>query len=406
MDKPVRIAYVANVRMPTEKAHGYQIMKMCEALADEGAEVVLLCPRRRQTNGALADVTDAFAYYGVRPIFSLRYLANADVMRAEPYVPRFLFPLLFHIHSALWGAFALVAARKLVDIVYLRDDVPIAVIARFLRIPFVYEVHRLPAGRIGRFMMRGMKGGSAKLIGALTAHLRERLIAEFAFEAARTVVLPDGVDADMFAGTGFGTAVRRVTGIPAEIPVIGYVGTFTALGYEKGVAVLVRAMAAVRMAYPSALLVCVGGPAELVPQYREVAADAGVADTVRFIGHVPPPEAVKWMRACDVLVIPLPNNEFFAYHASPMKMFEYMASGVPIVASDLPSIREVLSVETALFARPADEISLAEQICRTLADPDAAARRAVAAREAVKRYSWRGRAAAALARMRTLPALF
>ena len=399
MNKPVRIAYVANVRMPTEKAHGYQIMKMCEALADEDAEVTLFCPNRRQTNATFAGLPDVFGYYGVRHVFSLRYLRNMDVMRAEPYIPGFLFPLFFHIHSALWGAYALIAARRGADIVYLRDDILIAVIARFLGIPFVYEAHRLPAGRIGRFMMRGMKGGSAKLIGALTAHLRERLIAEFGLEVARTAVLPDGADTDMFAGTGSGATVRRVAGIPAEIPLIGYVGTFTALGYEKGVASLVRAMVSVRIAYPSALLVCVGGPTELVPRYREIATEASIADAVRFIGHVPPPEAVKWMRACDVLVIPLPNNEFFAFHTSPMKMFEYMASGVPIVASDLPSMREVLSVETALFARPADEISLAEQICQTLADPEAAARRANAAREVVKDYSWRSRARTVLSRI-------
>lgn len=399
MDKPVRIAYVANVRMPTEKAHGYQIMKMCEALADEGAEVGLFCPQRRQTNAVLAELPNVFGYYGVRRVFSLRYLWNADIMRAEPYVPHFFFPLLFHIHSALWGVYALIVARKGADVIYLRDDILIAVIARFLKIPFVYEAHRLPEGRFGRAALRCINGASLRLIGALTEHLRTRLTCESGFKNARTALLPDGFDADMFSGAGSRASIRQAAGIPEAAPLIGYVGTFMALGYEKGVTALVRAMASVRAAYPSALLVCVGGPAELVPQYRKIAADAGVAEAARFVGHVRPPDAVKWMRACDALVIPLPNNDFFAFYTSPIKMFEYMATGVPIVASDLPSIREVLSVETALFARPADEVSLAEQICRTLASPEAAARRAAAAREAVTRYSWRSRARTVLSRI-------
>ena len=61
-----------------------------------------------------------------------------------------------------------------------------------------------------------------------------------------------------------------------------------------------------------------------------------------------------WMHSCDILTIPWHWNEFSAFHTSPLKLFEYMASDVPIIASDLPSIREILSNgDNAILAKQA-----------------------------------------------------
>ena len=65
----MEIAVVANMRLPTEKAHGYQTMRMCEAWATQGHAVTLYVPRRPNN---LAE--DAFSYYGVKPLFKLVYI--------------------------------------------------------------------------------------------------------------------------------------------------------------------------------------------------------------------------------------------------------------------------------------------------------------------------------------------
>ena len=74
-----KVVYLANTRLPTEKAHGYQICKMCEALALNGLEVVLLHPKRRQEDPILQRST-VFEYYGISPVFTVRTLANWDVV--------------------------------------------------------------------------------------------------------------------------------------------------------------------------------------------------------------------------------------------------------------------------------------------------------------------------------------
>lgn len=393
MKRFFHISYVANIRLPTEKAHGYQVMKMCEAMAGQGAKITLFYPRRIQSNSAFLQNTDPFEYYGVRRIFSLRRLRNFDIMRLESFFPHFLFLPILALHSVIWGAYALFTARGS-DAVYLRDDMLVAVLASFFGIRFIYEAHRLPKGRIGRIIMQSMRGRSLVFIVALTSSIRDKLVKDFNFDAARIIVLPDGVDFDLFSESKSKDIFREQAGLPLNIPIIGYVGTFSALGYEKGVAFLIGAIPAILTEHPDAVLVCVGGPDLLIPYYRALAVDQGVGQSVRFIGHVSPLRAAAFMRACSILAIPLPYNEFFAEYTSPMKLFEYMASGVPIVASDLPSIREILSDNTGFFAKPGDSHSIAMAINAAFCEYSLAEKRAAEALRAVRAYSWAGRAQA------------
>ena len=88
----MKLAYLANIRLPTEKAHGVQILKMCEALAREGAQVELIVPTR---NNHLTD--DPYAYYGVEKNFLITYLDVPDTLR---------WPLGFYIQSWLFACAA------------------------------------------------------------------------------------------------------------------------------------------------------------------------------------------------------------------------------------------------------------------------------------------------------------
>ena len=99
-----------------------------------------------------------------------------------------------------------------------------------------------------------------------------------------------------------------------------------------------------------------------------------------------------YLRAADVLVLPnSAKKEVSKTYTSPMKLFEYMASSVPIVASDLQSLREVLDDSTCYFFISDNSESLATVITKALKDLQAPAK-AARPHEKVQRYTWGNRA--------------
>ena len=389
----LRLTYVANVRLPTERAHGFQIAKMCEALAAEGADVALLHPRRRQHDPALAgaDVAD---YYGIRPAFTVRTLPNVDVVPLARVVPPRAFVPIFFAHALAWGRLAAGrAARDRADL-HVTRDVPVAYWLVRLGRPTILEAHAIPRRAQRRLLARIASDPALRATVALTSFIGRGLEA-VGVPPAKVCVLPDGVDLGMFAGLPGRAECRARLGLAAERPIVGYVGRFQALGAEKGIPELIAALARVP-GHP--LLVCVGGPMDAVPAYRAIGRAAGLApDRLAFHDRVPNRDVPAWIRACDVATIPSPATEFFSYLTSPMKLFEYMAAGAPIVATDLPAIREVLRHDdNALLAPAGDPSALAGALHALLDDPARATRLGARARGDVARFTWRRRAAALL----------
>lgn len=172
-------------------------------------------------------------------------------------------------------------------------------------------------------------------------------------------------------------------------PVIGYAGH---LYPWKGVDVLIRALAAL----PDAQGLIIGGhPAEADRgRVESLAATLNVAARVSFAGHIPPADVAGQLADATVLVLPNTASAISARYTSPLKLFEYLALGKPIVASDLPAIREVLTDGvSALLVPPGDAAALAAAIGRLIADPLLAQRLAAAAWALAPRFTWDSRAA-------------
>lgn len=144
------------------------------------------------------------------------------------------------------------------------------------------------------------------------------------------------------------------------------------------------------------LFVFVGGTESDILVFREKARGA---DNILILGHKPPADIPKYLKSADVLV--LPNSQFsrnvrFAvysrYDTSPIKLFEYMASGTPIVASRLSSIQEILNEENAMFVPPDDPQELLRGIQSALLNPALSLARAERALLDSKKYTWDRRA--------------
>ncbi len=367
----MKILYLANIRLPTEKAHGIQIMKTCEALARLGHEVELVVPTRRTP---IAD--DPFGYYAVERNFTLTKLAVPDLIN---------FGRIGFRISALWFSEAARLRRAFwrADVIYSRDAF---VLAQYILLgrPLVFEAHAKPTA-VSRFAAK-----HARRVVTISNGLKEAYAAA-GVPVEKIVVAPDAVDERRFDEAGSRDEARAALGFAPGEKLVVYVGHIYA---RKGAAVLAEAARAL----PDTRFVFVGGTA---PDRAAFEKEWGSASNVTIVGHVPPVAVPRYLRAADVLVIPnSAKDEDASRFTSPMKLFEYMASGTPIVASDVPALREVLGDDDAYFFTPDDSDALAVQVRVVLSDERTAHMKAERAKEKVKEYTWAKRAERILASIR------
>ena len=382
----MRITYFADVRFPLERANGIQTMETCHAMATRGHVVDLIV--RPDTH---SPARDPFAYYGLPCEPKLR-IERAPV--AGPAAARRLGYLAFAMGRALGAARADVIVTRDLGVAALLVGVP-----RRLRPPVVYESHgyapevaaALPdlvatATRPSRRKLRRLEAREARVWrGAdgyvtITEALRADLDARHGARACAAVI-PDGARIEGTRGPG-------ATDPSNADAVVAYAGHLYAW---KGVDVLLEALARV----PRARGLVVGGHVEEpdLGRLKALAVRLGIGDRITFTGMVEPSRVAGLLRQANVLALPNPASAISTRFTSPLKLFEYMAAGRPIVATDLPSIREVLRHEVnALLVAPGDAAAMAGAIERLIADPGLGARLAAAALDAAPESSWSRRA--------------
>jgi len=389
-----KLYYFANIRMPTEKAHGLQIMQNCEAFSETGVDVTLFVARRVNTP-EMAQIEDAWAHYGVARSFSIRWIACVD---AFPLLERFSARLAFATQSF---TYTLVLLLRMLfqrgDVIYYSRDVltmlALSVIKPRRRL--AYEAHQLSQSGPGKAMQSACVRRVGTVI-AVTEHLAEDLRKR---GAKHVMVGRDGYRAERFANLPDRAGARKRLGFPAEAYIVGYVGRLHTMQMSKGVDTLVDAIA--QSGQPLSLCL-VGGPADMAEALRKRWIAAGLApERFLFPGQAAPDEVPAYIAAFDVCTLPSPWTPFFAYQASPLKLFEYMAAGGVILASELPSVVEVLRADvTALMAAPGDVAAWAAALTRLYTDPALRERLGKTALAVAAQYTWKARAVAILAAIR------
>jgi len=360
----MKLLYLANMRMPTEMAHGVQIAKACEAFTVAGADVELIVPRR------YTPITEEpFAYYGVKTPFSIRFLPTPDVVRN---FGRFGFLLQIFF-------FGVAAARYIrtqkYGVVYCRDEHVLFLVLLLGIKRVVWESHdgawNLPAQYVVRH---------TKHMVVVTDAQRKWYIAHGVSEE-KIIALPNGIDIDAFAHTESKETARARLGLPQDAFIALYVG---ALGGWKGTDTLFLSASLL----PEHIRVAVIGG---VLQQRE--ASALQYPKVIFLGERPYRELQDNLAAADLCILPnTAHDPISVSFTSPLKLLAYMASGKPIVASDLPSVRELTGDDAALLVEPDSPRALAAGIEQVAGDAVLARRLAQNALADVQGFDWRTRA--------------
>jgi len=375
----LRIAYIQNANLPTEWANGLQIMRTCEAFAAAGVRTDLILPSRKNPNRG----TDVFEYYGMKPTFSVRWLPVVDLL---PFFPFALerFPYVLERWTYVRGVHRMLDREIVADAWYTRD----VVIARSLMDrenakPVVLELHDEPRIRPERW--KAIKDRVAAYI-VISNGLRALLLSE-GIPEERILVSPDGYDAEEFSRLPAKADARAKLGIAADARVVAYAGQ---LFPWKGLDALIPFFDRV----PGACeLVIVGGQPEDFDRIRPMMPAS--MPHARFVGQVPRAVALEWLAAADAGLLPTSAKfEIGRLFTSPLKLFEYLAAGLPAIASDVPSSREILDDRTALFFDPDSGLSFLQSLERFAAlTPDAFAEMSRSARDKASGFTWTERGA-------------
>ncbi|MEK7201360.1 MAG: glycosyltransferase family 4 protein, partial [Patescibacteria group bacterium] len=370
--------YVANARLPSEKAHGIQIAKMCEAFIEGGLDITLLAPMRI---GAHPDIQ---GYYNLRVPVPVRFLPTIDTYtlgRVGYRLGSYLFMLA--VVGYLWGK--RVSGETFSVYTVDLDNFSSAVLP-LAGVPVYSEMHGgKPDTLSQRFLFRNLRG-----VIAINSIIAKELADTFPDSTAETLVEPNGVDASQFYARDKAEARARLS-LPPNEKIVLYAGRLFAW---KGL----EAIIAAAQCSPTTQWYVVGGAKEQLMQLTDVAS---LPDNITCVGDQPHSDMPYWIAAADVLVVLGTKRDQQSYwHTSPMKLFEYLLSERPIVASGTPAIREVVTEREVSFYEPDSAESLNEMVERALLDSKDIQEKIRPALEKGTGYSWQARAARIMAFIR------
>mgnify|MGYP001565952670 CR=1 FL=1 len=375
----MKLICITHWRMPSEKTLSPYIMRVCEAFARQGVEVELWAPRR--FNPQFAGV-DPFSYHLIEKIFRIKKIAVLDLMRFLPDRGGF-FLMLVSFTLVLFFKVALMRDRERV-VFYFHDirDAWLSVLLSRKVFSEILMYYKSSVDLINRWCFAKIKG-----FIFTTRSVMDQMRNDYGVDTGRMLYAPCAVN---FARFGIATSreeARAKLGLPENECIILYAGH---LFSSKGVDTLLEAAPFLSK---EGVIYFVGGTDEDIKSFKVKSEKLKVKNVI-IAGRKGHEEIPLWLRAADLLVIPNTAREDAAkYESSPSKLFEYMASGRPIVASDVPAIRDVFDESMGYFFEPDNVASLVAAIKQVLADRRGAEEKGKRARAEVRQYSWEARAA-------------
>ncbi len=368
----MKIGYISHARYPSEKAYGVQMTRVCEAMAELGHEVTLVAPEVHN------EVTESYdKYYDVKQQFAVEHLPTKDALLSWWVPGRFAMMVTLRSYQKSLRPYL---AASAFDVLYVRSHHMLeAVLAT--NIPVVLELHTIPR-RLGNFVSQC---NSCALVVCLTTLMKEELV-QLGVSEDKVIVEADAVALEAYANIE-----PHDFSLPTDRPIVGYVGSLSTMNIDKGAGLLLECAKDLQ---DNAFVFIVGGPENKAEEYRQYAKTLGLRDEdYRIEGPVPSRLVPAAISACDVCVYPAPmsDHSYFQRDTSPLKLFEYMASGVLIVCADIPPVRDIVDESSVWLFDPGDVDGLKEAASKALQNPKEAEAKAIKGKEIAAYHTWKKR---------------
>ncbi|MDE9484414.1 glycosyltransferase, partial [Xenorhabdus bovienii] len=356
----MKIAYIDPYPVPDYRVASLQILQNVDAFARQGHHVCLITPKGQSQ---------------VQEIIGRALPPSVELIALHNIRRKWYFPLntqkLFYFQVSRW------LKEHQVDAIFTRNiKMANYLLCKHPEIPHFFESHEVFSQSFKeshnlvrrknqrkyqklRETEKQVYDGS-QVVFALTSLLREDIYKEYGVKTP-IVVAPDGVDMFAAESTRLTLSGREYQNIsPTQVLYLG------SLHRWKGVPTVMKAMSFL----DNAVLNIAGGTPEQITRLRQTAEQIGVDDKVNFLGFVQPKNRFQVIADNDICVLPLTKTSIGSRYTSPLKLFEYMAMGKPVVISDFPSIRDAVDENAVNFADSENAESFAEQIQWLINHPD------------------------------------
>lgn len=380
----MKIAVIAPSFVPSSAANSIQVMKVCQALVQAGAEVSVWVPRKTgQTGDPSWEALKV--HYGIVTEFPIHWVRENQRFRRYDFA---------------WKAVN-VARRWGADVVY-TWMVQAGILTLWQGMLPALELHMLPTGKLGPAMLRFFsKHHKPKLLLPITSALLERLFTGFnvAFTEQETLVAPMGSEPERYQAFGSAPSSRQRLGLNEQ-----FTAVYTGHLYEgRGMEILL----ALGKAFPSVAFLWIGGREPEISNWRKQIQLEGI-ENITLTGFVKNRDLPLYQSAADLLLMPYQRTVGIsgagntADVCSPMKLFDYLSAGRAILSSDLPVFHEVLNEDNAVFCDPDSPDQWIGAFQELLNDPTRREKLGAQAKSDAQRYSWLVRAKSTLSKLESL----
>lgn len=302
-------------------------------------------------------------------------------------------PISYAVLSCLVGLVQVCRSKP--DVVYYRwmDSPHPLLFARLVGAQCVCEVNGEPVpdwSETDRTFKRRLKHWLASFalsrcdrVVVLTEGLRDLVVRRYQVAAERVAVLPSGTDTSLFLPQD-SAACRRRIGVGVDRDYIGFVGSFYRY---QGLQCLLEAMVIIRRTMPSVHLLLVGD-GEASQELKQQADRLVLNPCITWAGRIAYQEVPTWIGAMTLCVAPFRGDRG---ETSPVKIFDYLSCGKPVIASGIPSVSATFVQEAGVTLVPPDDPdALAQALLALLRDPERQARMGAMGRHFVEQtFSWR-----------------